>query len=98
MKWKNESYLNNSEHENVLMRLEDWSENYDFYTPYSILVAYPMCKKDVSQFIRKGNKFRLEFSFENEEKATQALNDILNGKTTFKDYKSYIESGYRDCI
>lgn len=98
MKTKKENYLNNREHKNVPIRLEDWSEDYNFYKPYSMLVAYPICKEDVSLFVKKGNKMRLEMKFESEEKATNALNDILSNKTTFKDYKEHIEAKYHDCI
>ncbi len=98
MDWKKESYLNNHEHKNVLIRLENWSDDLKFLKPYNMVVAYPISKKEVSQFIKKNRRFRLEMNFKNEEEATKELENLLSNKTTFKDYEKHIEQIYRDCI
>ncbi|OEK58964.1 hypothetical protein [Staphylococcus equorum] len=90
MKTKHVSYLNNAEHKNILIRLEDWNEDYSFFKPFQKVVAYPISKK-TKGFIKEGKPFRLALNFENEQEATHALNKLISNEATFKDYLSNIE-------
>lgn len=97
MKTKLVNYINNNEHDNVLIRLEDWNEDYSFIEPFSYVVAYPISKK-TQWFIKENKPFRLEMSFKDEQSAVNALNDLVSNNKTFKDYLGNIKREQRELI
>lgn len=97
MKTKHVNYLNNTEHDDVLIRLEDWNEDYSFYKPFSKVVAYPISKKTL-RFIKENKRFRLEMDFEDEQQATNAINNLLSNEATFKDYLENIDKRHHELI
>jgi len=97
MEFKKEQYLNNAKHQDVLIRLEDWSKDYDIYKPYHMIVAYPLSKKDF-RYIKENRTFRLAMSFEDEQEANEALNSLIDNKKDFSDYLEHINPSIHECV
>lgn len=98
MEIKNECYLEH-EGQKVLARLENWNDDYDFLEVFDRVVAYPISKKTVGYgYIKEGRKFRLSMNFDNEQESQKALDNLVSGDKTFKDYVSHIEPKLRACV
>ena len=97
MEFKKQQYLNNAKHQDVLIRLENWSKDYDIYEPYHMVVAYPVSKSDI-RYIEKNRRFRLEMGFRDEEEADKALKNLVDNKKEFSDYLEHIDPYVHQCI
>lgn len=98
MEIKNECYLEH-EGQKVLARLENWNDDYDFLEVFDRVVAYPISKKTVGNgYIKEGRKFRLSMSFDSEQESQKALDNLVSGNKTFKDYVSHIAPNLRACV
>ena len=94
MKWEKEFLMNDG----TMIRIEDWSEDYSFHKPFDMVVAYPICKRTVGNFIKEGESFRLELDFNNKEESEKAYKNLIKGDKTFVDYIENINPKYRKCI
>lgn len=83
------------------IQIEEWHENYNFIPYGSTLASYPLSKISLQgQFAPKANeRYRFAFSFQSEEEAKQAFDNLLTGKNKLSDYKENISDlRYKDCI
>ena len=94
MKWEKETLMKDG----TMIRIEDWSEDYPFCKPFDTVVAYPICKRTVGNFVEEGKSFRLELVFRNKEESEKAYKNLIKGDKTFADYIEKIEPKYRKCI
>lgn len=94
MKWKNESLMKDG----TKIRIEDWSEDYYFLNPFDRVVAYPICKKTISSYIKEDEPFRLELSFSNQKESENAFENLIKGEKAFSDYLKHIDTKYHECI
>lgn len=94
MKWEKETLMKDG----TKIRIEDWSEDYPFLNPFDRVVAYPICKKTTSPYIKEDETFRLELSFSNREESEKAFENLLTGKKVFSDYLKNINTKYHECI
>lgn len=72
------------------VQLEEWSKSYPSLKAVHMIACYPISRvhseKQFGPF--KNQTFRLSLQFERQSEARQALNDLAEGKTDIKDYKS----------
>ena len=94
MKWEKENPMKDG----TKIRIEDWSDDYSFRNPFDTIVAYPICKRTVGNFIKEGKSFRLELVFSNKEESEEAYKNLIKGDKTFADYIEKIEPKYRKSI
>ena len=94
MKWEKETLMTDG----TKIRIEDWSDDYSFRNPFDTIVAYPICTRTAGNFIKEGESFRLELSFNNKEESEKAYKSLIKGDKTFVDYIENIDSKYRKCI
>ena len=72
------------------IQIEEWSENYSFYTYGSMLAAYPKN--------RYGEKVRANKTFESAEEAGKAFNALKNGDKTLADFNFTAKESGRDIL
>lgn len=94
MKWEQETLMKDG----TKIRIEDWSEEYHFLKPFDRVVAYPICKKTTSHYIKEDETFRLELSFSNRKESEKAFESLLTGEKVFSDYLKNINTKYHECI
>ena len=94
MKWAKESLMKDG----TKIRIEDWSEDYCFLNPFDRVVAYPICKKTISPYIKEEETFRLELSFSSKKESENAFESLITGKKVFSDYLKNIDKKYHECI
>lgn len=94
MKWEKESRMKDG----TKIRIDDWSEDYSCFNPFSQVAAYPICKRTIGQFIREGQTMRLEINFKNREEAEKAYEKLLSGEASFTDYLANIDRKYHKAI
>lgn len=94
MKWEKETLMKDG----TKIRIEDWSEDYYFLKPFDRVVAYPICKKTISPYIKEEETFRLELSFSNRHESENAFESLITGKKVFSDYIKHIDTKYHECI
>lgn len=91
-------------HEATNIQIEDWSEDYSFYNFCETVAAYPVAKDSIrdergSYYPEAHRKFRLEINFETSEKAEEAFNNLISGKSQLKDYAKYFRHPiYVNCL
>lgn len=76
------------------IQIEDWSMNYSSYPRKSTIGFYPKAKHslyndDNSHFPpypERGKIFRACFSFDSEEEAKKAFDDIVSGRKSYMEY------------
>lgn len=88
----------NNMNDGTLVRIEDWSEDYSHCIKNDKVAAYPICKKDIGYFIKKGESMRLELNFKNEKESLAAYHNILSGEKNFSDYLDNINPKYHESI
>lgn len=74
------------------IQIEDWSINYDFYSKNSTIGAYPIARENENDnpfSAGRGETFRLELDFENEEQCKNAFDMLKSGQKTLKDFGHY---------
>ncbi len=94
MNWEKETLMKDG----TKIRIEDWSEDYYFLNPFDRVVAYPICKKTISSYIKEDEPFRLELSFSNQKESENAFENLITGKKSFSDYLKNIDKKYHECI
>ncbi len=94
MKWEQETLMKDG----TKIRIEDWSEDYHFLNQFDRVVAYPICKKTISPYIKEDERFRLELSFSNQKESENAFESLITGKKRFSDYLKNIDKKYHECI
>lgn len=84
----------------IKLQIEDWSKDYTFMNKDSTLVAYPVAKESLDNFmIKRGKTFRLQINFENKEKASMAYDNLSSGCACLKEYVSkFNHKKYINCI
>lgn len=72
----------------VLMRLEDWQDDFPFFPFADTLGLYPIARRSGEGLFtpRKGKEFRLALVFESTEQALKAYYSLKDGTTTIEDY------------
>lgn len=70
------------------IQIEDWSENYSFFTYGSFLAAYPKN--------RYGKESRVKKIFGNAEEAVKAFNALKTGDKTLADFNFTAKESGRD--
>lgn len=70
------------------IQLEDWRNDYpDIYDNFTI-AAYPICQNTVGNWIKSGERFRLDISrFNFDDDVKQIFEDLTNGKITLSDLR-----------
>lgn len=75
---------------------EDWSMDYDCFSPKSTIAVYPVSMKVCKEKnIVNGEKFRLALQFDSEEQANKCYDSLSEGTSKISDYKEF---GYGDAI
>ena len=69
-----------------------------FFNPFDRVVAYPICKKTISPYIKEEESFRLELRFSNQKESENAFESLITGKKVFSDYLKNIDKKYHECI
>ena len=74
------------------IQLENWHGNYDILPFCSTIACYPKSKIDSSVPFgpKKGEPFRFQVDFENNEAAINAFRDILFGQKKIRDLKNNV--------
>lgn len=83
------------------IQIEDWSQDYDFITYGSSLVAYAKSKNSLNgDFSPKVNQvYRFEFNFTNYIDTEIAYQELLNGSKNIIDFKDFIrEKHFESCL
>lgn len=73
------------------IQIEDWSMNYSSYPRKSTIGFYPKAKHslyndDNPPYPERGKNFRACFSFDSEEEAKKAFDDIVSGRKSYMEY------------
>lgn len=77
---------------------EDWSMNYDCFSPKSTIAVYPVSMKACKEKnIINGEKFRLALQFDSEEQANNCYDSLSEGTSKISDYKEF-GAGYGNTI
>jgi len=83
------------------IQIEEWNENYDFFSYGSTIGSYPKSKMShEGAFSPKGNMiYRFQFDFKSAKEAKEAFENLKNGITQLADYKDKMYNPeYADCI
>lgn len=84
---------------NIDIQQEDWSEDYSCYSKNSTIAVYPTSiMRNESGLIGRGDKFRLELSFDTEEQANECYENLISGKAKINDYKENGDKKYFDLL
>jgi len=83
------------------IQIEEWNENYNFMPYANTIASYPKSKTSHqgSYSPRSNETYRFDFSFESQEEAKNAFNELAAGNKTLADFKErLLKIEYADCL
>lgn len=76
----------------VQIQINDWSEDYSFFATNSEIAAYPKAKASSPYgWVRAGENFRCGFTFESEEQALKAFQQLESGEKRLEDFTDVLD-------
>ena len=79
------------------IQLEDWGSDYPSVNKNYTIGAYPICQNTVGNWIKSGEKFRLDISrFNTDDDVKQIFEDLTSGKITLADLRKHFWYTYKD--